>query len=180
MNTLKQKILDLAYPVSESLGFTIVDIKVFGKEKITLQIFLEKAEGNPVSIDDCAKFSREFAVIMDVNNLIENRYNLEVSSAGIDRKLAKLEDFQRFIGNNVLVKTKLPINNQKTFKGKLVNVKDNNIEITGEQGNTNIHIDFIEKANLDILKDLFKPADSNKKNQPTAHKKGKKEGKNAK
>ncbi|MDR2007692.1 MAG: ribosome maturation factor RimP [Alphaproteobacteria bacterium] len=170
MNTLEQKVLDLASPVASSLGFAIVDVKTFGKEKITLQIFLEKADGSPVSIDDCAKFSREFAVILDVNDVIENRYNLEVSSAGIDRKLAHLEDFQRFIGQNIALKTKLPVEGQKVFKGKLVKAENNNIEIETEQKNITISMDFIEKANLDILKDLFKPT------EPTKNKKGKKRG----
>ncbi|MDR0484926.1 MAG: ribosome maturation factor RimP [Alphaproteobacteria bacterium] len=180
MNTLEQKIFELGNPVASNLGYVIVDVKVFGKEKIILQIFLEKEDLTSVSIDDCAKFSREFAVLMDVNNLIEQRYILEVSSAGIDRKLAKLSDFQRFVGSNVAIKTKLPINGQKAFKGKLNKIVDTSLEILTEQGSIDIHIDFIDKANLDILKDLFKNPDSDKKNNKTKHKKGKKEEKNAK
>ena len=130
MNTLEQKVFDLAQPVAQDLGYSIVDIKTFGKDRITLQIFLEKSDYMSVSIDDCAKFSRAFAAILDVNDLIEQRYTLEVSSAGIDRKISRIEDFERFVGNDVVIKTKLPIEGQKTFKGSLVGItEDSKIEI---------------------------------------------------
>lgn len=177
MNALEQKVLDLANPVAQDLGYSIVDIKTFGREKITLQIFLEKADFTSVSIDDCAKFSRAFAVVLDVNDLIEQRYTLEVSSAGIDRKISKVEDFQRFVGSDVAIKTKLPIEGQKNFKGSLVSAQDNKIEILVNGNNIIIPIEFIDKANLDLLKDILNNSDLDKNNK---HKKGNKEGKNAK
>lgn len=177
MNALEQKILDLASPVAIDMEFSIVDVKMFGKDRITLQIFLEKKDYSSVSIDDCAKFSRAFAVVLDVNDIIDQRYNLEVSSAGIDRKISKIEDFKRFIGNDVVIKTKLPIEGQKIFKGTLLNVGDNKVEIKTSTSTVFIQLDFIDKANLDLLKDILKDSDLGKENKK---KKGNKEERNAK
>ncbi len=177
MNILEQKIFNLANPVALDMEYSIVDVNAFGKEKIILQIFLEKKDFSSVSINDCAKFSRAFSVILDINNLIEKKYILEVSSAGVNRKISKLEDFERFIGNDVIVKTKLPIEGQKSFKGILTNIIDNKIGLSTDNNEIFIPLEFIDKANLDLLKNILNTSDLSKNNK---HKKGNKEGKNAK
>ncbi len=177
MNTLEEKVFNLAVPVAQDLGYFIVDVKTFGKERITLQIFLEKSDFTSVSIGDCAKFSRAFAVLLDVNDLIEQRYTLEVSSAGIDRKISRVEDFERFLGNDIIVKTKLPVEGQKNFKGSLVSASSDKIEIMVNDKNIFIPLEFIDKANLDLLKKILNNSEEEKINK---HKKGNKEGKNAK
>jgi len=117
----------------------------------TLRIFLEKnaggraklktaieagAEGLPerlvegrlsveqlsgITHEDCAAFSRDFGVLLDVEDLVPGaEYTLEASSPGLDRKLSRKEDFERFVGNLVKVQTFEPIRNNRHWQGRLV------------------------------------------------------------
>lgn len=74
-----------------------------------------------VTHEDCANFSREFGVILDVEDLVPgNEYTLEASSPGLDRKLSKLEDFHRFAGSLVKLQTYEPIAGNRHWQGRLV------------------------------------------------------------
>jgi ribosome maturation factor RimP len=73
--------------------------------------------------EDCAAFSRDFGVLLDVEDLVPGaEYTLEASSPGLDRKLARLEDFKRFTGSLVKVQTFEPIRNNRHWQGRLVGV----------------------------------------------------------
>lgn len=74
-----------------------------------------------VTHEDCANFAREFGVILDVEELVPgNEYTLEVSSPGLDRKLSKLEEFDRFVGSLVKLQTYEPIANNRHWQGRLI------------------------------------------------------------
>jgi ribosome maturation factor RimP len=74
-----------------------------------------------VTHEDCAAFSRDFGVLLDVEDLIEGgEYTLEASSPGLDRKLSRAEDFDRFAGCMVKVRTFEPIRNNRHWQGRLV------------------------------------------------------------
>ena len=76
-----------------------------------------------ITHEDCAAFSRDFGVLLDVEDLVPGaEYTLETSSPGLDRKLAKLEDFQRFAGSLVKVQTFEPIRNNRHWQGRLISV----------------------------------------------------------
>ena len=73
-----------------------------------------------ITHEDCAAFSRDFGVLLDVEDLIPGaEYTLEASSPGLDRKLSKLEDFQRFAGSLIKVQTFEPIRNNRHWQGRL-------------------------------------------------------------
>ncbi len=83
-----------------------------------------------ITHEDCAAFSRDFGVLLDVEDLVPGaEYTLEASSPGLDRKLAKLEDFQRFAGCLVKVQTFEPIRNNRHWQGRLTAGKS-----TGNEG----------------------------------------------
>ncbi len=74
-----------------------------------------------ITHEDCAAFSRDFGVLLDVEDLVPGaEYTLEASSPGLDRKLSRKEDFQRFVGNLVKVQTFEPIRNNRHWQGRLV------------------------------------------------------------
>ncbi len=74
-----------------------------------------------ITHEDCAAFSRDFGVLLDVEDLVPGaQYTLEASSPGLDRKLSRPEDFQRFVGNLVKVQTFEPIRNNRHWQGRLV------------------------------------------------------------
>ena len=90
-----------------------------------------------VTHEDCAKFSRDFGVLLDVEDLVPGgEYTLEASSPGLDRKLTRREDFERFQGTLVKVQTFEPIRNNRHWQGRLVAVGTQGLETNGEPGIT--------------------------------------------
>src|SRR5437867_5451507 len=74
-----------------------------------LRIVLEREDGSPVTIEECEAVSREVSPLLDAAGEISHGYALEVSSAGLDRKLYSVDDAQRFVGRRVRVKTDSPV-----------------------------------------------------------------------
>jgi ribosome maturation factor RimP len=132
---------EIAERVASSSGLEIVDIEYHGGGKgRVLRIFIEKnAEGRAASADarpagvsswdqlagvtheDCANFSRDLGTVLDVEDAVPGGgYLLEVSSPGLDRKLAKAADFQRFAGSKAKLMTREPIAGNRHFEGRLL------------------------------------------------------------
>jgi ribosome maturation factor RimP len=105
----------LAEPVLESMGFRLVRVRMFGS---TLQIMAERPDGT-FTIDDCETFSKAFSPLLDVADVISSRYQLEVSSPGIDRPLVRPNDFENWDGHEAKIEMTLPIAGRKRFKGVL-------------------------------------------------------------
>ena len=127
------------------LGYELVDFETVNGGQI-LRIFIDK--GDLIDIEDCTKVSNH------VNNVlsVETNYDyerLEVSSPGLDRVIKKLNDFDRFKGQKIKIKTRFAIENRKNFKGILSGTKGESIMI--EVDNESLLIDFenIDKARLD-------------------------------
>ena len=127
------------------LGYELVDFETVNGGQI-LRIYIDK--GDLIDIEDCTKVSNH------VNNVlsVETDYDyerLEVSSPGLDRVIKKLNDFDRFKGQKIKIKTRFAIENRKNFKGTLTGTKGESIKI--EVDNESLLIDFenIDKARLD-------------------------------
>jgi ribosome maturation factor RimP len=155
------KIQEIAERVAQSSGLEVVEIELLGGGKArTLRIFLDKPEG--VTHEDCANFSREAGTIFDVEDAVPGAtYTLEVSSPGLDRKLSKAADFERFTGSLVKLMTRDPINGNRRFEGRLKAFQDGrlSLELTGRKKNkkqeavaagaaVEIELANVEKANL--------------------------------
>ena len=112
-----------------------------------LRVYIDKPGG--VALNDCVHFSRQLSDILDVYLETETPYNLEVSSPGTDRPLGRLQDFERFKGNMVKIKSARAIDGQKNFKGILLGVMDKNIRIQS-RNDQSVEIPFadIVKARL--------------------------------
>src|SRR5437016_11077009 len=109
----------IAERVAASLGVEVVEIELRGGGKSRmLRIFIDKPSG--VTHEDCASLSREVSTILDVEDVVPGgSYVLEVSSAGLDRKLVKPGDFERFQGSRIKLTTKEPVNGNRHFEGRL-------------------------------------------------------------
>lgn len=118
MNKLCDTVFKLASPVADSMGLEIWDVE-FVKEggEHYLRVFIDKADG--VSIDDCEKFSRAFDKVLDREDPIDTSYIFEVSSAGLERRLFRDSDFERYMGSAVTLKTFAPKDGRKEFAGTL-------------------------------------------------------------
>src|SRR5438034_10451950 len=109
----------IAERVAASLGVEVVEIELRGGGKSRmLRIFIDKPSG--VTHEDCANLSREVSTILDVEDAVPGgSYVLEVSSPGLDRKLIKPGDFERFQGSRIKLTTKEPVNGNRHFEGRL-------------------------------------------------------------
>ena len=124
----------LLQPSVEQLGYEMTDIEVrLGGRSGVVRVFIDHPDG--VGLDDCERVSRALSALLDVEDPLPGHYNLEVSSPGLDRKLTKIEHFQRFTGEFVNVQTRFPVQGRRRFRGKLVSSDDSNIvvEVDGEK-----------------------------------------------
>src|SRR5258708_1619519 len=113
------RVREIADRVAASSGLEVVEVELRGGGKSRmLRVFIDKPGG--VTHEDCANLSREVGTILDVEDVIPgNSYLLEVSSPGLDRKLSRPADFQRFTGSRVKLTTRQPVNGNRHFEGRL-------------------------------------------------------------
>jgi ribosome maturation factor RimP len=128
------------------MGYELVDFEFQNQGKL-IRIFIDKPAS--VTIDDCVDVSNHLNHVLTVEEDIDYE-RLEVSSPGFDRVIKKIEDFKKFKGENIKIKTRTPIMNQRNFKGEVLGVKGLVIMIkTPEQEQVNIDFDNIDRARLD-------------------------------
>ena len=163
------RVREIAERVAVSRGLEIVEVEFRGGGKARmLRVFLDKPSAGTdlltgVTHEDCANFSREFGTILDVEDAVPGgSYTLEVSSPGLDRKLSRPADFERFTGSRLKLTTRQPVNNNRYFEGRLEGFRDGrltlNLSVASKKSRKKmgagelqrIEIDFanVEKANL--------------------------------
>ncbi|RIA47356.1 ribosome maturation factor RimP [Dichotomicrobium thermohalophilum] len=106
----------LAEPVLEDLGLRLVRVLVSGRDGGTVQVMVDRTEGE-VTVEDCADASRAISPLLDAHDPIPGRYNLEVSSPGIDRPLVRPSDFDEWAGHEAKVMLREPVDGRKRFRG---------------------------------------------------------------
>ena len=155
------RIQEIVDRVAVSSGLEVVDVELWGGGKARMvRIFIDKPGG--VTHDDCSNFSREIGTIFDVEDAVPGgSYTLEVSSPGLDRKLTKPTEFERFSGSLVKLMTRIPINGNRHFEGRLEWLGEGRIglELAGRKkskkqeaveagAKVEIELANVEKANL--------------------------------
>src|SRR5215831_5370164 len=124
----------LIQEVVESQGYELVDVEFKGAGKSSvLRVFIDKPSG--ISHRDCELVSEQVGTVLDVEDLIPSSYTLEVSSPGLDRKLVKESDYTRFDGKLARIQTRIPLNQQKVFRGRLQGVHDGRVRVELQRGN---------------------------------------------
>ena len=145
---LLDRLREIAERVAASEGLELVEVEFRpqGPQSV-LRIFLDREGG--VSLRDCETVSEQMSAILDVEDLIAHRYTLEVSSPGLDRKLLKPADYQRFAGRQVKLALKVPREGNRHFQGRLLGMEDETVRLeTGEGQVASFAYNEIEKANL--------------------------------
>jgi ribosome maturation factor RimP len=119
----------IAERVAASNGLELVEVEFRGGGKARmLRVYIDKPGG--VTHEDCANVSHEMGTILDVEDAVPGgSYTLEVSSPGLDRKLTKPADFERFVGSRVKVMTREPIQGNRYFEGRLQAFHDGRLEL---------------------------------------------------
>lgn len=136
-----------AEPVLRELGLELVEVQYRQESHGWVVRFFVDREGG-VNLDDCATVSRAISTWLDVEDLIEHAYHLEVSSPGLERPLKKVEDFKRFAGRNARIKIKEPRDGQRVFTGILGEIQDNEFTLIVDEQPINIGFEEIAKARL--------------------------------
>ncbi len=138
---------ELFEPVVEGLGYDLIEIEHYPNPKHgVLRLYIDKEDG--INVDDCSSVSRQISALIDVEDPVRGKFNLEVSSPGSDRPLRKLKDFQRFIGSLVSLKTAVPMDGQRNFKGRLLEATEEVAVIETDTEEISIPMRSIDKARI--------------------------------
>ncbi|MGB5630065.1 MAG: ribosome maturation factor RimP [Woeseiaceae bacterium] len=141
------ELLKLLEPAVERLGYELADLEVrLGTKSGLVRVFIDKPDG--IDLDDCEKVSLAVSALLDVEDPVPGNYNLEVSSPGLDRKLTKVEHFQRFEGETVKVQMRFPVEGRRRFRGKLVSSDDENIVVEVDGESHSLPLKTIDTARL--------------------------------
>ena len=112
-------------------GLSLIEVEVNrGRGRLLVRYYIDGQEG--VTVEDCARVSQAVGRFLDAKDPIEGPYTLEVSSPGPDRPLRKEADFQTFAGNDIRIKTDVPIEGQTSFSGRLMGITDGEVILVGE------------------------------------------------
>ena len=142
-----RKITKLIEPILDEMDFDLVDVEYLaGRGKWILRIYIDKKGG--ITLDDCALVSREIGDLIDVKDIFQHKYDLEISSPGINRRLRREKHFLQAVGNKIKVKMLIPVNRRRNFTGYLRYVQDRTLYLEIGNGLIRLPLENIEKANL--------------------------------
>lgn len=157
-----ERVREIAERVAASSGLEIVEVELSGGGKARrLRLVIDKPAG--VTHEDCVAVSREVGTILDVEDVVPGAsYTLEVSSPGLDRKLIRAADYERFTGSRVKLTTRQPVNGNRHFEGKLESFSEGRLTLdltpvkakkkpsAGSDAPQKLEIEFgnVEKSNL--------------------------------
>ena len=147
--SIYQSVADLIEPTLEGNGIELVDVeyKKTGKTWV-LRVFIDKNQG--VTVYDCQELSREIEDLIEIHELIDDHYVLEVSSPGLDRPLKKDTDFLRNKGKRIQIKTYSPINNKKENAGTVIDFVNGTLFLEDKKNILKISLTEIAQAKLII------------------------------
>ncbi len=141
------KVKDLTEPLCEAMGMELVHVEYQQESRgIILRIYIDKPGG--ITLDDCVFINRQLRDTLDLHFDSSVSYGLEVSSPGSDRPLSKKLDFEKFRGRVARIKTIAPINGQKNFKGVLLNISEESINISLDDKTVAIPFKEVKSARL--------------------------------
>jgi ribosome maturation factor RimP len=147
--TVIKQIEAVALPVLEEMGLELVEVQYRREQNgWVLRLTIDKQDG--INLDDCAAVSREISQLLDIENFIDQAYNLEVTSPGLDRPLKSIAEFERFVGRKAKIKTIDPIAGEHAFIGKINRTEGESIVL--EVGTKEVTILFsqVAKARLEV------------------------------
>lgn len=161
---LREDILKVLEPVLAAHKCELIDLE-WRREPIgwVMRLYIEHLGHDPrltiggVGIDECARISRDVSMALDVADIIDHHYNLEVSSPGLERPLTKPQHFRRFAGLRAKVRMEQPVNARRVFRGELLGTDERDDAAVrlrdDEVGEVTIPFDSIQRASL-----VYEPA----------------------
>jgi ribosome maturation factor RimP len=155
--SLVERLRDVAARVAATHGLEIFDVQ-FRREASGMVLRVQIDRPGPaataeesISVDDCARVSRDLSAVLDVEDLVSTAYTLEVSSPGLDRPLRHADDYRRFIGRRAKLVMREPVDGQTFYRGRLGGFEDGAVLIDGDDGRPHrVPEGVITRANLEV------------------------------
>jgi ribosome maturation factor RimP len=158
----EQQLETLLTPILNAMGYDVVRVQISGSRHPTMQVMAERKDEAAMTVDDCAEISRAISAVLDVEDPIEEAYQLEVSSPGIDRPLTRPQDYDRYAGFDARVELRNALDGRRRFKGKLLGVKDENVMLAVEGETVSVPLAAIQRAKLLLTDELIAASQSGK------------------
>jgi len=152
-----EQVREVAARVAGTHGLEIFDVQ-FRREAggMVLRVRIDRpgpaaAAEECVSVDDCARVSRDLSAVLDVEELIPTAYTLEVSSPGLDRPLRHADDYRRFTGRRAKLVVRPAVDGQTFFRGRVGGVDGTDVLVDEDNGKRHrVPLDAITRANLEV------------------------------
>ena len=133
--SLEARLAALIAPTLKSMGYELVRVAVLGRDRPTVQVMADRADGTQIAVADCESISHALGAVLDVEDPLPGAWSLEVSSAGIDRPLTRAKDWNRFAGHLARAETTAPIDGRKRFSGIVLGADDSAARLRLDDGN---------------------------------------------
>ena len=117
---LEAKVAAIVAPSLAGMGYELVRVAILGRERPTVQVMADRADGGQISVEDCEAISHAIGAVIDVADPLPGPWALEVSSAGIDRPLTRAKDWNRFAGHLARAELSVPLDGRKRFSGTVL------------------------------------------------------------
>ncbi|MBL7203411.1 MAG: ribosome maturation factor RimP [Desulfobacteraceae bacterium] len=142
-----KEVTALIEPVLDEMEIELVDIEYLSEQgRWILRIYVDKSGG--ITLDACARVSREIGDLIEVKDIFHQGYVLEVSSPGLNRRLKKEKDFERAVGKNIKIRMVTPFEGQRNFRGSLQSFQDGILCLSVNDDLILLPYGDVEKANL--------------------------------
>ena len=153
---LDAKFAALVAPTLADMGYELVRVSVMGRDRPTVQIMADRADGAMISVEDCEAISRAVSAVLDVEDPIAGNWTLEVSSAGIDRPLTRVKDWNRFSGHAARAELDVPIDGRKRFSGVALGADAQHARMRLDDGTeVSLPLEHIRRARLVLTEALI-------------------------
>jgi ribosome maturation factor RimP len=148
VDSMLERLTALAEEASEGLGYEVDDLELFaGSGRTLLRVTIDRPEG--VTVDDCAAFSRDFAALLEVEDPIQGKYTLEVTSPGLDRPLKRPEHYEKSVGKLVRVVPREKVAGRNFLMGRLLSTDGKTIMLSVDGEEVTVPLEAVKKARLE-------------------------------
>ena len=143
VTTLRECVASVVNP----MGYEFVGLELQRQGRTSLlRIYIDAEKG--VTVDDCARVSRQVSAVLDVEDPIQGKYDLEVSSPGIDRPLFELAHYTKQLGKRIKIRVNTPVDERRNFVGFLLRVEGKEIHLLVNGEEMIFPFSTIDKAKL--------------------------------
>ncbi len=152
---LEAKLAAIVTPTLLDMGYELVRVAVLGRDRPTVQIMADRADGQLIGVEDCENISHAVGAVLDVENPMPGAWTLEVSSAGIDRPLTRVKDWNRFAGHRARVELETPIEGHRRLNAIILGADEHEARVRLDTGDElAVPLPAIRRAKL-ILTDAL-------------------------